>query len=211
MFAFGMTIVGEYINLKKIFIATIISAFSSMLFRTLAPFGLHSILGISILFLLSWKLLNLTPLKAIISSLFSFMVLALLDTMIVPIILKAENLTLVELWKDNYKRIIYGYPPLIVYGLITWFLYSKKIFLIRGSRVGNDYDYDYKYNKPRLLLALIILFQGLLLFVIDEHLLYLGKYSLLILLLCIIFFIFSILFIFLYGSKRSNTKIRRDF
>lgn len=200
LFSFGVAIVGEYINFRRVLIAAVISAFTSMLVRAYVPyFGLHSIIGIFVLFVLFWKPLNLKLWKAIISSLISLMVLFLLETTILPIILKVQNLTVEEMLKDNYKRIIYCYLHLIIYGLITWFLYSKKIFLIRGNRVGNDDE----YNNPRLLVTLLILFQGVILFVISGRLDYLGKYSLLIKLLCIIFFISSILFLnFLYGDDK---------
>jgi len=200
LFSFGMVIVGEYINFKKIFIAAVISAFTSMLIRAQVPiFGLHSIIGTLVLFVLFWQLLNLKPWKASISSLTSVITLLLFDTTILPIILKAKNMTIEEVLKDNYRRIIYPAPHLMIYGLITWFLYSRKIFLIRGSRTGND---DY-YNNARLLLTLSILFQGLFLFVINEHLNYLGQYSFFIKLFSLISFISSILFLnFLYGGDR---------
>lgn len=208
LFSFGVAIVGEYINFKKVLIAAIISAFTSMLVRIYVPiFSLHSIIGILVLFVLFCKLLNLKPWKAIISSLISLMVLILLDTTILPIILKTQNLTVEELWKDNFKRIIDFYPVLVIYGSMTWFLYSKKIFLIRGSRVGSD---D-KYNKARLLVTITILFQGVFLFIINQHLIYLGKYSLLIILLYIVFFISSILFLKrLYGSDELKKAQYRD-
>ncbi len=198
LFSFGMAVVGEYINFKRIFIAAIISAFTSMLIRAYVPiFGLHTIFGIAVLFVLAWKLLNLKPWKAIIASLISLMALLMLDSTILPILLKAENLTVEEVLKDNYRRIIYPVPSFIIFGLMTWFLYSRKKFLIRGSRV----DSNQQYNKSRFLLSLAILSQGLFLFVIDEHLNYLGKISFLIKLLCIIYFIASIIFLKrLYGG-----------
>ncbi|KJS17464.1 MAG: hypothetical protein VR69_05030 [Peptococcaceae bacterium BRH_c4b] len=200
LFSFGMAVVGEYINFKKILIASIISAFTSMLIRAYVPiFGLHSIIGIFVLFVLFWKLLNLKPWKAIISSLISLMVLLLLDTIILSIILKAENITVEEVLKDTYRRIIYPVPIFIIFGLTTWFLYTRKKFLIRGSRIGKDEP----YNKARFLVSLAILFQGVFLFVINEHLNYLGKYTLLIKLVCTIYFIASILFLKrLYGGDR---------
>lgn len=212
LFSFGVAIVGEYINFRRVLVAAVISAFTSMLVRTYVPyFGLQSIIGIFVLFVLFWMLLNLKPWKAIISSLISLMVLALLETTILPIILKAQNLTIEELWKDNFKRIIFFYPGLLIYGLMTWFLYYKKIVLTRGNRVGNDDE----YNNSRLLITLIILFQGVFLFVINQHLDYIGKYSLLIKLLYIIFFISSILFLKrLYGGdelKKARTGTRRKY
>lgn len=198
LFSFGMAIAGEYIIFKKIFIAATISAFASMLIRAFVPiFGLHTIIGIAILFVSFWKLLNLKPWKAIISSLISLMVLLLLETTIWPILLITQNITIEEILKDNYRRIIYPIPSLIIYGLMTWFLYRKKIFLIEGSRVGKDVQ----YNKAPFLVSLAILFQGTLLFIINQHLDYLGKYTLLIKLLCIIYFIAAILFLKrLYGG-----------
>jgi len=208
LFSFGVAIVGEHINFKRVLTAAVISAFTSMLVRAYVPlFGLHTIIGILVLFLLFWKLLNLKPWKAIISSLISLMVLTLLESTILPVILKAQNLTMEELWKDNFKRIIGFYPGLVIYGSMTWFLYSRKIFLIRGSRVGNDDE----YNKPRLLVTLIILFQGMFLAVINLHLDYFEKYSLLIKLLYIIFFISSILFLkHLYGGDKLKKAQYRD-
>ena len=192
LFSFGMTVVGEYINFKRIFIAAIISAFTFMLIRAYVPiFGLHTIIGIALLFLLFWKLLNLKPWKAIVSSLISLMALLLLDSIILSIILKAENITIDEVLKDNYRRIIYPVPSFIIFGLATWFLYSRKIFLIRGSRVGKDDQ----YNKARFLVSLAILFQGVFLFVINQHLDYLGQYSLLVKIVCIIYFIACVLFL----------------
>jgi len=59
IFSLGMAIVGEYINFKKILIASIIGAFAMMFVRAYVPiFGLHSIIAIMVLFILSWKILN---------------------------------------------------------------------------------------------------------------------------------------------------------
>jgi len=207
LFSFGLTIVGEYINFKRVLVAAVISAFSSMFIRANVPFGIHSIIGVFILFVLTWKILKINPGKALISSLISLMTLLLLDTTILPIILKAKNTTIEEVLKDNYRRIIYPAPHLIIYGLITWFLYSRKIFLIKGSRVGNGDE----YNKTRMLLTILILFQGLFLFVINEHLNYLGQCSFFIRLLSLIFFISSILFLnVLYGGDRLKKAQYRD-
>lgn len=208
LFSFGMAIVGEYINLKKILIASIIAAFTSMLIRAYVPiFGLHTIIGILVLFVLSWKLLNLKPWKAIISSLISLTTLLLLDDIVWTIILKTQNITIKEVLKDNFRRIIYPIPIFIIFGSMTWFFYSRKIFLIGGSRVGYEHDYD----KARFLVTLLILFQSLLLSVIIEHLDYLGKYSLLIMLLSMIFFISSILLLkWLYGGDKLNKAKHRD-
>jgi len=152
LFSFGVTIVGEYINFKKIFIAAVLLAFTSMLLRACVPFGLHSIIGILVLFVSFWKLLN---------------------------------------------------------GLITCFLYNKKKYLIKGNRVSNDNEHA--HNSTNLLVTLIILFQGIFLAIINQHLDYLAKYSLFIKLLYIIFFISSVLFLKrLYGGDGIKKTQYRD-
>jgi len=197
LFSFGLTIVGEYINFKRVLVAAVISAFSSMFIRANVPFGIHSIIGVFIIFILSWKLLKINPWKALISSLISVNAFILLDTIIMPIILTEQNLTIGELWKDNLKRIIYFYPSLTIYGLTTWFLYSKKIYLIKGVRVSSDT----KYSNARYLVTLTILLQGIFLAAINEHLFFQGNYSLFIKSLYIIFLISSIFFLKkLYGG-----------
>lgn len=208
LFSFGTAIVGEYINFKRVLIAAIISAFTSMLVRAFVPyFGLHSIIGILVQFLLFWILLKIKPWKAIISSQISLIMLILLETITLPIILKSQNFTLEELWKNDLKRIILYYPNLFIYGIITWFLYNKKMFLIKGSRVSNDDE----HNDARSLLTFIILFQGVFLALINQHFDYLGNYLFLTKILYIVFFICSILFLKrLYGGDEQKKTQYRD-
>jgi hypothetical protein len=192
LFSFGVVIVGESLNFKKIFITATIGAFTTMLLRAYVPYyGLHTIIGIFALFLLFWKPLNLKPWKAIISSLTSLTTLMLIETITLPIIFEIQHFTLTELWKDNFRRIIYPYPDLALYGAITWFLYARKISLVTGS--GTDRENE--YNNARFLVALIVLFQGTFLAIINAQLDFLGNYALLIKLLFILFFVLSMIFI----------------
>jgi len=138
MYSFGMAIVGERINIKNIFIAAVITAFAMMFVREFVPyFGIHSIIAILVLFIIFWKVLGLKIWKALISSLLSLTILIILETFILQAILNLTHITLVEVLQDNVKRIIYGYPHLTIFGLITWFIYYKKWYLIKGSRVSN--------------------------------------------------------------------------
>lgn len=138
LFSFGIAIVGERINIKRVFIAAVISAFTSMFVREFVPFfGLHSIIGVLVIFILFWKLLGLKGWKALISSLLSLTVLILLEIFILQAILNLKQITLSELLQDNFKRVIYTYPHLAIFGLFTWLTYYKKWFLIKGSRASN--------------------------------------------------------------------------
>ncbi|MDF9407804.1 hypothetical protein L7E55_05430 [Pelotomaculum isophthalicicum JI] len=138
MYCFGMAIVGEYININKIVIASTITSFAMMFARWFVPyFGLHSIIGVLLLLLFFWKFLGLKWWKALVSSLLSVIVLLLLETFILQAILNLKHITAVEMLQDNLKRIIYFYPHLTIFGLGTWFIYLKKWSLIKGSRVGD--------------------------------------------------------------------------
>lgn len=138
LFSFGIAIVGERIIFEKVFIAAVISAFTSMFVREYIPyFGLHSLIGILVLFILFWKLLGLKGWKALISSLLSLTVLILLEIFILQAILNLKHITLSELLQDNFKRVIYTYPHLAIFGLFTWLIYYKEWFLIKGSRASN--------------------------------------------------------------------------
>lgn len=137
LLSFGIAIVGEKINFKKTFIASLISSFSSMIVRYFAlHFGIHSIIGVLVLFILFWKYLGLKAWKALFSSLFSLSVLMLLEITITQSILNYNNITLTEVLHDKFKRIIYTYPHLAIFGIITWIVYRKKVFLLRGSRIN---------------------------------------------------------------------------
>lgn len=189
LFAFGMTIVGEYIKYKRVLIAGTISAFAAMLIRSNFPVSFCYITAIMVSFLLFWKLFFLKPWKAIIASLTSLILLAMIETITVPIILEAQNLTVRQLWEHNFKRIIVFYPDLLIFGLVTYFLYKKKISLIRGSRVACEDN----YNTTLLIITYTILTQGMFLLLLSEYLIFSNKTSIIIKSVCIIFFISSIL------------------
>lgn len=138
VYSFGMAIVGEYIHIKKIIIAAITTSIVVMFVRWFVPyFGIHSIIAILILFIMFWKLLGLKAWTALISALLSTTVLILLENFILQALLNLTHITLTEVLHDNFKRIIYGYPHLIIFGLGTWLIYYKKWFLIKGSRTTN--------------------------------------------------------------------------
>lgn len=193
LLCFGIAIVGEHINFKKIFIAAVISAFAMMFVRWCVPyFGLHSIIGILFLFILFWKLLGLKAWKAIISSLLSLTVIILLDDFILFAVLKLKHITVTEFLQDNFKRIIYTYPSLAIFGLITWIIYYKKWFLIKGSRVSNVEYIKEKMREP-LIVTTVVLSQGIILVILNMYFGYINNYSLITKIFSLVYFTLSIL------------------
>ena len=211
LFCFGIAIVGERINFKKVFIAAIISAFISILVRELVPyFGLHSIIGLLISFILYWKYMGLKAWKAIISSLLSITFLILLDNFILVAILNLKHITLEEWLQDNFKRIIYTYPSLAILGVITWIIYYKKWFLIKGSRVSN-FEYLKRKMAVPLIATITVLFQGIILEVINEYFDYTNNNSLIIKILSLLYFTLSIIFLkFFWSLKDENDELIRN-
>lgn len=135
LFCFGIAIVGEFIKFKKVIIASVISAFISMLAREYIPiFGLHSIIGIIVLFIMLWKYFGLQAWKAFISSSISLTTLILLELFIWQSIINFNGITLEEYLQDNFKRIVFTYPHLLIFSLLTWVIYTKRLFLIKGTR-----------------------------------------------------------------------------
>ncbi|MCG9968560.1 hypothetical protein L9W92_10895 [Pelotomaculum terephthalicicum JT] len=204
VYSFGMAVVGEYINIKKITIAALITAFAMMFVRWFIPyFGLHSIVGMLILFILFWRYLGLEAWKAIISSLLSLTALILLDDFILQAILNLKHITLTEGFQNNFIRITYTYPHLVVFGLITWIIYYKKWFLIKGSRVSNI-EYTKEKMKEPLILTTIVLSQGIILVILNMYFGYINKYSLITKLLSLIYFSLSIIFLKYFWSLKDE-------
>jgi len=204
LFTFGIAIVGEYINIKKVFIAAMISAFTSMFVREYVPFfGLHSIIGILVLFVLFWKLLDLKVWKALISSLLSLTFLILLDDFILFAILNLKQITVTEWFQDNFKRIIYTYPSLVIFGLITWIIYYNKWFLIKGNRVSNVEYIKEKMREP-LIVTAIVLSQGIILVILNMYLGYTNNYLLITKMLSLTYFVLSIIFLKYFWSLKDK-------
>jgi len=204
LFSFGIAVVGEYINFKKVLIAAVISSFTMMLVRWFVPyFGLHSIIAILILFILFWKLLDLEAWKAIISSLLSITILILLDNFMIFTILNLQQMTVTEWWQDNFKRIIFTYPSLTILGTITWIIYHKKWFLIKGSRVSNAEYIKEKMREP-LIVTAIVLSQGIILVILNEYLGYMNNYLLVTKILSLVYFTLSIIFLKYFWSLKDE-------
>ncbi|KJS17463.1 MAG: hypothetical protein VR69_05025 [Peptococcaceae bacterium BRH_c4b] len=204
LFCFGIAIVGERINIKKVLIAAVIDAFVMMLIRWFVPyFGLHSIIAVFVYFVLFRKLIGLKAWKSIISSLLSLTALILLDDFILFAILELENITVTEVMQDNFRRIIYTYPSLAILGLITLVIYFKKWFLIKGSRVSNV-EYIKEKMKGPLIVTTIVLFQGIILVILNMYFGYINNHSLITKIFSFVYFTLSIIFLKYFWSLKDE-------
>jgi hypothetical protein len=143
LFMFGVAIIGEYINFKKILIISIIYPFVIMFIRSLIPnslFGLHIVFALIIINLIFWKVLNFNFKKSFISAITSLSFLILLEILVNPILYNIFNTSLARLLQnENLQRLFFSLPVTILYALITFILYKFKWSLIRGKRtIEND-------------------------------------------------------------------------
>lgn len=204
LFCFGIAIVGERIIIKKVLISSVITAFTMMLIRWYVPyFGLHSIIGILVLFIPFWKVFSLRAWKALVASLLSLTVLLLLDDLILQAILDIKHITLKEVMQDDLNRIIYTYPHLVMFGLITLFIYYKKWFLIKGSRVSNVEYLKEKLKEP-LIMTTFVLSQGVILVILNMYFGYINNYSLITKIINLIYFFLSIVILKHFWSLKDE-------
>jgi hypothetical protein len=138
LFMFGVAIVGEYINFKKILVISIIYPFIIMFIRSQIPnslFGLHIVFALIVITIVFWKILNFKFTKSFISAFISLSFLILLETLINPILYNLFNTSLAQLLQnENFKRLFYSIPVTIIYGITTYIIYKFKYSLIKGKR-----------------------------------------------------------------------------
>jgi len=143
LFMFGVAIIGEYINFKKILIVSIIYPFVIMFIRSLIPsslFGLHIVFALIIINLIFWKVLKFDFRESFISAITSLSFLILLEILVNPILYNAFNTSLARLLQnESLQRLFFSLPVTILYALITFILYKFKWSLVRGKRtIKND-------------------------------------------------------------------------
>ncbi|WP_238455570.1 hypothetical protein [Desulfolucanica intricata] len=131
IFIFGIIILGQKIRLPKVFCATILFVTSSFITRMLPfPFGLHTVIGIVVIFILFVLVIKLKVKQAVISTLISSGTLIALENIILYLLQIELNLNTKQIWQDPVLRTFIGWPHLIVWSLITLVFYKHKINLV---------------------------------------------------------------------------------
>lgn len=128
IFTFGFIIWGTPIKLGRIFSSAILSVVICYYIRGLPlPFGIHTLIGILVIFLLFKIICNFSTNKGLVSTLSSLAFLLLLENTVLYTIQISMNLSLTEIHNmSSLKRTLVGYPQLVIWSLITYYLYRKK-------------------------------------------------------------------------------------
>lgn len=127
IFTFGFVIFGVKIDANKIFIAAIISAFTSYLVRMLPlPFGFHTIIGVLVLTSLFRYLCKFGFGYSLLATLFSLSTLMGLETIFANLLQNYLHMSIKDLLQKSpiFKTLSY-YPVLIGWTFITLFIRKK--------------------------------------------------------------------------------------
>ncbi|ACV61329.1 hypothetical protein Dtox_0384 [Desulfofarcimen acetoxidans DSM 771] len=132
IFSFGLIALGQKINVIRVILATVFFVLSSYIIRMLPfPFGMHTAIGIAIIFLFFMIILRLKAKHALIATLISSGTLIALENSILYLFQIELNLTPKQIWQDPLMRTLIGWPHLLVWSLITLIIYKRKIHIVR--------------------------------------------------------------------------------
>ncbi len=112
----GLAIIGIRPDFRKVLPAAILSSMVSWLVRDLTlPFGVHTIIGVitvSSLFIIFFRI---SPLKAIVATLFAFSSLIAVEAVLVPIITNLVGIAgFQDAWGHPILRVVLAVPELIL-------------------------------------------------------------------------------------------------
>ncbi|MBM7854673.1 ribose/xylose/arabinose/galactoside ABC-type transport system permease subunit [Desulfohalotomaculum tongense] len=130
IFIYGLVIIGEKVDFKRVTTAVLTSVVASYFVRLLPfPFGIHTLIGVIVVFIIFSLVLKVSYKYSLVVTIVSLGTLISLENISLYFIeykLNIGNLT--ELWSDTVLRILTGWPHLIIWALIILFLYKKKIY-----------------------------------------------------------------------------------
>jgi hypothetical protein len=150
LFAFGLAIIGEEIKFKKIFVAAVMLAFTAYFVRVLPfPFGVHTIICALAMIVIFKLAFNIQFLPGIIATLSSFGALLSAENSVgLPILSAIGVHSFQDVWSNTILRIIIAWPHLLLLGAITYFLYVKKISILKSNTREASYAITTKETHP---------------------------------------------------------------
>ncbi|TEB05379.1 hypothetical protein Psch_02420 [Pelotomaculum schinkii] len=130
IFTFGLLIIGKKPGVPKTVLATIISALFSYIVRMMPiMFGIHTIIWAVIIFILFKYLFKLTMRQAFVATMLSLGTLIALEISVTHLLESKLGLTLEKIWGNPILRTILPLPQLVIWSIITLFIYKRKISL----------------------------------------------------------------------------------
>lgn len=121
MMFFGLTMVGIKPKPIRIFIASIVQGIAIFFIRRYVDIGPHLILSFFSMSLIMWLLLKAALLKAFLGCFISFIVNTLIEGTYAFIAQGVTGLSYVEILSQEWLRIVYLLPKLIIQALLIFF------------------------------------------------------------------------------------------
>jgi hypothetical protein len=131
IFLYGLIVTGRKPKPLPVIIAAVISAGLSYFVRLFPiAFGLHTLIGLLVITFLFIYLLKLQASHAFIAALISLGTMIALENSVLFLMHYFLDLSLPELWNKPLLRTVFPWTSLIIWTLITLFLYKKRIHIL---------------------------------------------------------------------------------
>lgn len=121
MIYFGLTMVGIRPKLSKVFLAAILQGAAVYFIRRFVGFGPHLVLAFLSMVLITWLILKIPVINAVLSSIVAITVNLLIEG---PYSLAVEGITgigYIEILSRDLLRLVYFIPKLLIQGLLLAF------------------------------------------------------------------------------------------
>lgn len=142
LFLLGTVMFLRKIDWKKILLAAAISATASYFVRdSNIYFGLHTVIGVLINYILFYVFILRQHFISIVASLFTLGYLLIIENLTTqPIAFYLGFSGFVEVWPDTLMRIVITYPALFIIAITSYFIYKKQLFNVNSKRQVKEYD-----------------------------------------------------------------------
>lgn len=143
LFTYGFVLFRKRLNKSSIIFASIISVISSYFVRALPiPFGIHSLIGLLIVVILFIMICKFRVKQGVIAAIAGIATVLALENITLYLVQVVTGWSVADiLGKGALVRSLLGYPHLITWALLTYFIYRKKYTLVGGD---NLFDGDEK-------------------------------------------------------------------
>lgn len=130
IFTLGLTLMGVKLEWKKILIAATISSLVGYAVRYFPlPYGIHTALGVLVVFILIKKFFTTSYPIALSSALLGIISIVVTETLYLPIAFRLLNISLDQMWHNYTLRLLLFLPELVFLSLITYLIIKYKIIL----------------------------------------------------------------------------------
>lgn len=142
LFTLGTVMFLKKLNWRNILFAAAISATASYFVRDLnIYFGLHTVIGVFVNYLLFYVFILREHFISVVASLFTLGYLLIIENLTTqPIAFYLGFSGLAEVWTNLPIRIVITYPSLFLIAITCYFIYKKQIFNVnlKGQVKKND-------------------------------------------------------------------------